>query len=447
MLPSWRGARSKRSNGPRRRRPATTARSAVERPLAGASAAATRHDPPHPARIGALDGRERRTIRYEPAERQPVASELTNVTGPGAQAEGEAKAAARAIRPTPPRGSRRADPSVPVLRVDHEVVGARQKVARRLLVDLPHGSEHPPHRHHAAAVDGELQDRLVEERILAVLPAEVRGAARRRLRIEVPLQPNDLRLELGRVRDDLVGHRRHPAVTARGRIVPRSASASADVSHSSASRTWSGRGRAPMRSSIHTASSNSAVESRRPDRMSDASSSRSSGTDAPLRTITRRSSSRSATALASVSRGRPSRDRSTGSSPAQRAATAERLTLPRDVRGISSTRYQRRGIWCRARWSAIHSCKRTERRGGRAVAQHHRDADVFSEQRVLDRERADVDRVLEPLDDRVDVGGVYLHSALVDLFALAPAKVEPAALVDASRCRPCETSPPTRPPQ
>ena len=65
-----------------------------------------------------------------------------------------------------------------------------------------------------------------------------------------------------------------------------------------------------------------------------------------------------------------------------------------------------------------------------ARLEHHRDADVLAVQRVLERERADVERRLEALDDRVDVAGVDLHAALVDLLALAAAQVQPAALVD-----------------
>jgi hypothetical protein len=66
----------------------------------------------------------------------------------------------------------------------------------------------------------------------------------------------------------------------------------------------------------------------------------------------------------------------------------------------------------------------------RAVTQHRGDPDVFAKQPLLDGERADVERILEPLRDRIDVGGIDLHSAPVDLLALASTKVEPASLVD-----------------
>src|SRR3990170_4666093 len=58
------------------------------------------------------------------------------------------------------------------------------------------------------------------------------------------------------------------------------------------------------------------------------------------------------------------------------------------------------------------------------------DTDVFPLEGVLVAERADVDRLVEPLRNAVDGGGMNLHPPFVDLVPLASPQVEPAAIVD-----------------
>ncbi|MFN8642266.1 MAG: hypothetical protein U0802_11645 [Candidatus Binatia bacterium] len=64
------------------------------------------------------------------------------------------------------------------------------------------------------------------------------------------------------------------------------------------------------------------------------------------------------------------------------------------------------------------------------LAQHHGHADVLPVQRVVERKRADVGGAGELLHHAVDVAGVDLGAALVDLVALAAAQEEPAARVE-----------------
>src|SRR6185295_20311965 len=70
-------------------------------------------------------------------------------------------------------------------------------------------------------------------------------------------------------------------------------------------------------------------------------------------------------------------------------------------------------------------CVQLSHRVGRLVAEDDGYADVLAEERVLEGECAHVGGRREALDDVVDVCGIHLQSALVDLLALASAKVQP----------------------
>ncbi len=64
------------------------------------------------------------------------------------------------------------------------------------------------------------------------------------------------------------------------------------------------------------------------------------------------------------------------------------------------------------------------------IFQHDSESDVLPVQGIVVREGAGIYRSFEPLDNCVEVAGVNLHAAFVDLFALASAQVEVAALIE-----------------
>ena len=89
---------------------------------------------------------------------------------------------------------------------DDEVVGVGKRVRRAAGVDLPQRSEHAPHADQLASTARQLEKRLVEVRIVLVLPSQVGRVAPRVFAPEVRLEPNDLRIQVGAVGDEFVIH-------------------------------------------------------------------------------------------------------------------------------------------------------------------------------------------------------------------------------------------------
>src|SRR5208337_1913542 len=62
--------------------------------------------------------------------------------------------------------------------------------------------------------------------------------------------------------------------------------------------------------------------------------------------------------------------------------------------------------------------------------QDHCDSDVFAVELLLVTESANLECLLILFRDRVDIAGVNLHPASVDLFALSTAQIQNAAIID-----------------
>lgn len=123
--------------------------------------------------------------------------------GPRAEAEGVAVVSQPAVLDGRAH-DRPADAKISIRGIDHEIIRAGNENPARRRPDLPAGPEHSPHSDDAAPAQRELYERALDERVLLVLPLEVRRVQADVPAPEMPLKSRDLLLQARIVPDDLV---------------------------------------------------------------------------------------------------------------------------------------------------------------------------------------------------------------------------------------------------